>query len=145
VRQGVFYVDNVDWMRIAKKVGDCPRALRGEIGFVDNVDNVYLKIIRYHIYCIDIQWCISTLLSGANLKLWSKVPTLSTTHPRQKAPARACGSCGQFSFAWSTLSTCAGHVAACIVPTVVDQSTLSTSACLPACLCGVSAHTPGCK
>jgi hypothetical protein len=55
------------------------------MGVVDNVDNVYLKIIRYHIYCIYIQWCISTLLSGANLKLWSKVPTLSTTRPRQNA------------------------------------------------------------
>ena len=40
MRQGVFYVDNVDSMWIVEKAGDCPCALRGEMGFVDNVDNV---------------------------------------------------------------------------------------------------------
>lgn len=49
------FVDNVGSVWIAKKVADCPRALRGEMGFVDNVDYVKDKLRSYHIYCIYIQ------------------------------------------------------------------------------------------
>ena len=75
-------MDNVGFLWIVEKVGDCPCAAIGEMGFVDNVDNVYLKIIRYHIYCIDIQWCNFKLLQAANV---CGQATLSTTRPRQKA------------------------------------------------------------
>ena len=82
------FVDNVGSVWIAKKVADCPRALRGEMGFVDNVDYVKDKLRSYHIYCIYIQWCIYTLLSGANLDRGVHSAHIVHTSPTSKSRAR---------------------------------------------------------
>ena len=81
-------MDNVGGVWIAKKAKGCPCAVIGKTGFVDNVDNVYLKIIKYHIYCIYIQWCIYTLLSGANLDRGVHIAHIVHTSPTSKSRAR---------------------------------------------------------
>ena len=129
-------MDNVDWMRIVEKVWDCPRALRGEMGFVDNVDYVKDKLRSYHIYCIYIQWCIYTLLSGANLDRGVHIAHIVHNSPTPKRHVYACGHCGQLANAWSTLSTLCSLIDSrqtCKLSMSVDMSTLST-------LCEVSAN-----